>query len=547
MPKLNLDHALHSDTPTRPGLVASAVPLVTPVHVAARPESPQPLAGPSAPAASKATVQDPDSQDTTSSGDLSRIERAPEQLQRMEEEESSRDLEEEVQQRLREKEAAEEARLLLEREEAEARKVRQDALEAAERMEKARERRFFELEEQEQIELERIAERQRERRNRETMAAASKLRDLQLIRRNGDENMDVDSIPPVAGPSVPPLFTSTVDVAGAAAHFSATLSVVEPTTRAGSDSSSTLPVISSSLVTTEEALPNDIEQLKALVRTLKAAPRSHDSEAIAGPSEEDINALKVANASLLQNKMALTEEREFFRGHYEAQSALANDLIKEKRAWEAERTRLQSEVQIARGQAKDGVALVRATLEGRIEWLEADAAQWRDQVHFMRELELRTNGPGVRADELRRRAAEYPNMEVELQRVKTQLVEERAKSKERDKDVQRALAEREVLRQELDQEREVKEQKVRENEKILLALESARRAYEQNRINAGPGSQQASDVQMASQPSSAGIANAAVNALAGGTSSAGLDGSQGAYFCEMDDVGFSTMDVSRVF
>ncbi|CAK5274131.1 unnamed protein product [Mycena citricolor] len=116
-------------------------------------------------------------------------------------------------------------------------------------------------------------------------------------------------------------------------------------------------------------------------------------------AERQLKDAAIAERDTLQSKLADAEKQvELFREYYGKASEFGSEKSKENKA-------LQEQLTMAESAKTQGVALVRATFEKRIEQLQTDANSWRNQADFLRQQAIRTNDDG-----LRRRAAEYPEL-----------------------------------------------------------------------------------------------------------------------------------------
>jgi len=104
-------------------------------------------------------------------------------------------------------------------------------------------------------------------------------------------------------------------------------------------------------------------------------------------------------ASVEISKTQAEKNTEFFREQYGHASAFVTNIREENKE-------LEKQAKIAEEQAKLGVGLVKATFELRMKTLEDDMKVWRRMAEFAMEKDSRTN------DEVRRRAAEEPELRV---------------------------------------------------------------------------------------------------------------------------------------
>ncbi|KAI0633003.1 hypothetical protein C8Q77DRAFT_1031988, partial [Trametes polyzona] len=129
--------------------------------------------------------------------------------------------------------------------------------------------------------------------------------------------------------------------------------------------------------------------------------------------EQKLAQLRATNAELQRRKADAEKDRELFRDLYGRASAHAS-------AVSAENNALLARAERAEGQARDGLALVRATYDARVREAEAAAARWRAQYEVLVRRDARTD------DEVRRRAALEPELraEVEVLRERLEAMEE---------------------------------------------------------------------------------------------------------------------------
>lgn len=111
----------------------------------------------------------------------------------------------------------------------------------------------------------------------------------------------------------------------------------------------------------------------------------------------------------MQKRRAEAEkDRDLFRDLYSKASLHASEVSKEN-------NELTERASLAETQARDGLAMIKATYEERIRLLEQEVERWKGQVHVLTERDKRMD------DELRRRAALEPELRTENIRLKEQL------------------------------------------------------------------------------------------------------------------------------
>lgn len=117
---------------------------------------------------------------------------------------------------------------------------------------------------------------------------------------------------------------------------------------------------------------------------------------------------------LIKEKKQAEQDREFIREQYASASAYVTAIREEN-------VDLEQRMKIAEGQAKSGVELIKATYELRLKTLENDVRMGRRLTTFMLDKDSRTN------DEIRRRAAEEPELREMCGQQRRALREERGR------------------------------------------------------------------------------------------------------------------------
>lgn len=118
------------------------------------------------------------------------------------------------------------------------------------------------------------------------------------------------------------------------------------------------------------------------------------------------NEISTLTASLksLQDKLEYAEKNaEVFRTQYYDASRFVSEV-------RAENRELQERAEVAESQATTGINGIRTMFEERVKQLEADVAYHRQVTTFMMEQSRRTGD-----EEIRRRAAEYPEMKMKYE------------------------------------------------------------------------------------------------------------------------------------
>ncbi|KAI0673135.1 hypothetical protein C8Q78DRAFT_701859 [Trametes maxima] len=124
--------------------------------------------------------------------------------------------------------------------------------------------------------------------------------------------------------------------------------------------------------------------------------------------ELKLSQLRAANEELQRRKAEAEKDRDLFRDLYGKASSHASEVSKEN-------NQLLERAELAEGQARDGLAMIKATYEERVRRTEQDAARWKAQYKLITERDSRVD------DELRRRAALEPELRAEVQRLREKL------------------------------------------------------------------------------------------------------------------------------
>lgn len=106
------------------------------------------------------------------------------------------------------------------------------------------------------------------------------------------------------------------------------------------------------------------------------------------------------------------KDSDFFRTQYSTASSFADTVRVENVRLEKQNEELNQQAAIAHGQAKYGVQLIRDTYELRLQNLEEELEKARHLCDLLRTKDERTN------DEIRRRAAAYPELEDNYERLR---------------------------------------------------------------------------------------------------------------------------------
>ena len=124
--------------------------------------------------------------------------------------------------------------------------------------------------------------------------------------------------------------------------------------------------------------------------------------------EQKLAQLRTANEELQRRRAEAEKDRDLFRDLYGKASAHAS-------AVSAENNELSERAALAEGQARDGVAMLKATYEERVRLLEQEVARWKGQCRVLTERDSRMD------DDIRRRAALEPELRAENEQLREQL------------------------------------------------------------------------------------------------------------------------------
>ena len=109
-----------------------------------------------------------------------------------------------------------------------------------------------------------------------------------------------------------------------------------------------------------------------------------------------------------RGKVSAEQDRDFFREQYTIASGFVSSVRDEN-------TELEKQIKIATEQAHSGVSLIKTTFELRTKSLEEDVRAWRRIAEFLMDKDHRTN------DDIRRRAAEEPELRARCDRQESAL------------------------------------------------------------------------------------------------------------------------------
>ena len=119
-------------------------------------------------------------------------------------------------------------------------------------------------------------------------------------------------------------------------------------------------------------------------------------------------ALIVDIETATRGKISAEKDRDFFREQYGRASGFVTSVRDEN-------AELEKRIKIATDQTQSGVNLIKTTFELRVKSLEKDVKAWRSMAEFLVEKDRRTN------DDIRRRAAEEPELRARCDRQESAL------------------------------------------------------------------------------------------------------------------------------
>lgn len=113
---------------------------------------------------------------------------------------------------------------------------------------------------------------------------------------------------------------------------------------------------------------------------------------------------------LQASKQDAEKDRDMFREYYEKASSHVSEM-------KAKDSTLEEELSVAKSQLSDGLSLLKGMYEERIKHTQAEAERWKSLCKILTEKDERTS------DEVRRRAAEAPELRTEVERLKLEVAE----------------------------------------------------------------------------------------------------------------------------
>lgn len=149
----------------------------------------------------------------------------------------------------------------------------------------------------------------------------------------------------------------------------------------------------------------EISRLESLLAVSETATRSLETQNVTFQAlyAARENQILVLNSSIqsLESKVSFTENSaEVFRRQYLEASRYASEVA-------AENSDLRERIEVVESQVSSGVSGIRTMFEQRVQELEKEAAYHRQLATFVMEQTRRTGD-----EEIRKRAAEYPEMEM---------------------------------------------------------------------------------------------------------------------------------------
>ena len=118
--------------------------------------------------------------------------------------------------------------------------------------------------------------------------------------------------------------------------------------------------------------------------------------------------LRKENEELQRRKAEAEKDRDLFRDLYNKASAHASEVSKEN-------NELLERAELAEGQARDGLAMIKATYDDRVRRAEEEAKRWKAQYQLLTSRDTRMD------DDIRRRAALEPELRAEVARLQEKL------------------------------------------------------------------------------------------------------------------------------
>lgn len=118
--------------------------------------------------------------------------------------------------------------------------------------------------------------------------------------------------------------------------------------------------------------------------------------------------LRLVNEELQHKKLDAEKDRDFFKDQYSKASAHVSEVSREN-------NELLERAALAEGQIHNGLAMIKATYEERINRLEAEVLKWKGLCQVLTSRDSRVD------DDVRRRAAVEPELREENARLREKL------------------------------------------------------------------------------------------------------------------------------
>ena len=137
---------------------------------------------------------------------------------------------------------------------------------------------------------------------------------------------------------------------------------------------------------------------------------SNDALNAALPESVTIEQLQAVNDELRRKKLEAEKDRDLFREMYSKASAHVSEVSKEN-------NELLERAELAEGQVKDGLQMIKGTYEERVRVLEAEVERWKAQATLLTARDRRT----LENEEFRRKAAMEPELRAENERLREEM------------------------------------------------------------------------------------------------------------------------------
>ncbi|KAF8621269.1 hypothetical protein AX15_007929 [Amanita polypyramis BW_CC] len=121
------------------------------------------------------------------------------------------------------------------------------------------------------------------------------------------------------------------------------------------------------------------------------------------------SSLRASSETATKAQESAIKDADFFREQYARASGFVTSIREENQE-------LEERAKIAEDQAKSGVAMIKATYGTRVKELESHVEKWQMMAAFLIQKDQRTDN-----DELRRRAAEQPELKAKCQSLEEEI------------------------------------------------------------------------------------------------------------------------------